>query len=213
MAAFRDEGQRPAGVKGDISLSFGQIAFDWISDDGRPEDKYDPELAMLFWEATAGLHLDAILVQEFISRLESKEPELVPQVLVNNPEGIDTMLIQFQALTGDPGRTLDMAEETEKLWLGHDREITLMSQSIVSIEVSKRGYREPKTGNHYDHRRCPRHTCLLLLGNRPPTCPWFCSSWAHHPVAYLCFRHDGAAWHPLYTGDLDNHGTFNRDRR
>ena len=136
MAAFRDEGQRPAGVKGDISLSFGQIAFDWILDDGSPEDKYDPELAMLFWEATAGLHLDAILVQEFISRLESKEPELVPQVLVNNPEGIDTMLIQFHALTGDSGRTLDMAEETEKLWLGHDREITLMSQSIVSIEVS-----------------------------------------------------------------------------
>ena len=136
MTAFQDEGQRPAGVQSNISLSFGQIAFDWITDDGRPEDKYDPELAMLFQEATAGLHLDAILVQEFINKLEAKEPEVVPQVLVNNLEGIDTMLLQFQALTGDPGRTVDMTEETEKLWLGHDREITLMSQSIVNIEVS-----------------------------------------------------------------------------
>ena len=136
ITAFQDEAQRPAGVESNISLSFGQVAFDWITDDGRPEDKYDPELAMLFQEATAGLHLDTTLVQEFINRLESKEPEVVPQVLVNNPEGIDTMLLQFQALTGDPGRTVDMAEETEKLWRGHRREITPTSQSIIGIEVS-----------------------------------------------------------------------------
>ena len=137
MTAFQDEGQRPAGVEGNISLSFGHIAFDWITDDGSLEDKYDPELARLFQEATAGLHVDAILVQEFIDKLESKEPEVVRQVLVNNPEGIDTMLIQFQALTDNPGRTADMTEETKRLWLGNNREITPTSQSIVSIEISK----------------------------------------------------------------------------
>ena len=137
MTAFQDEGQRPAGVQGNISLSFGHIAFDWITDDGSLEDKYDPELARLFQEATAGLHVDARLVQEFIDKLESKEPEVVRQVLVNNPEGIDTMLIQFQALTDNPGRTVDMTEETKRLWLGNNREITPTSQSIVSIEISK----------------------------------------------------------------------------
>ena len=136
MAAFQDEGQRPAGVESDISLSFSQIASDWITDDGGPQDKYDPELEALFQRATAGLRIDAMLIQEFIDRLESKEPGIVQRVLVNDPEGIDTMLLQFHALTGDQGRTVDMTEEIDKLWLGHNREITPMSQSIVSIEVS-----------------------------------------------------------------------------
>ena len=137
MAAFQDVGQRPQGVASNISLSFGEIAFDWITDDGRPADKYDAELATLFQRATRGLHVDPELVQEFIDKLASKEPEAVPRVLVNNPEGLDTMLLQFHALTGDPERTTNMTRETEELWLGHNREITATSQSILNIEVSK----------------------------------------------------------------------------
>ena len=137
MAAFQDAGQRPQGVASNISLSFGEIAFDWITDDGRPADKYDAELATLFQRATRGLHVDPELVQEFIDKLASKEPEAVPRVLVNNPEGLDTMLLQFHALTGDPERTTHMTRETEELWLGHNREITATSQSILNIEVSK----------------------------------------------------------------------------
>ena len=39
-----------------------------------------------------------------VDRLEELDPEGFSQVAVDNPDGRDTLLVQFQALTGDQDR-------------------------------------------------------------------------------------------------------------
>ena len=133
--AFQDDLRRPAGVEGDIDVSLGLLVLDWISDSGAEGDKYDPELATLFEEASAGVRVDPVLAQAFLDRLAENDAETVRRVLVNNPNGADSLLIQFRALTGDQERTAAMLEDINGLWFGGEDEFTATSGGIISLEI------------------------------------------------------------------------------
>ena len=134
--AFEDERSRPRGAEGTMEASLGLLVLDWTTADGTGGDRYDPELERLFAEATSGLHLDPALMQEFLDALSAKDPEGVAQVLVDDPEGIDTMLLQFRAFSGDRERTKGMVEDIEGLWFGDDDAITATSQDIITLTVT-----------------------------------------------------------------------------
>ena len=133
--AFLDERTRPGAVAGPIQASFELLVYDWTEDSGQPGDKYDPELAALFHEATAGVQLDPVKMQEFIDLLEDTDPAL-SHVLVDNPDGIDTMLLQFPTFSGDPAQTKLLQQEIEGLWFGNDENLTATSESIISVTVT-----------------------------------------------------------------------------
>ena len=113
--AFGDELRRPRAVAGPIHDSFEVLVHDWTEDSGEPGDKYDPELAALFREASLGVEIDPGLMQEFVDELVAREPGLA-RFLINDPEGIDTMLLQFPTYLGDPEGTRMLQEEVEDLW-------------------------------------------------------------------------------------------------
>ena len=75
------------------------------------------------------------LLQEFLDRLRVKDPA-VAHVLVDNPEGVDSLLIQFPAYTGDPDATKALQEDIEALWFGEDGTVTASSGSIISLTVT-----------------------------------------------------------------------------
>ena len=133
--AFDDETLRPHAVAGPVQASYELLIRDWTNDSGEPGDKYDPELASLFREASAGVRLDAALMQELLDRLEAKDPAFA-RLLVNNPEGIDAILFQFPAYSDDPAETRALQQEMEALWFGDDATITATSESIISITVT-----------------------------------------------------------------------------
>ena len=133
--AFEDENRRPAAAAGPIQGSYEELVRDWTDDSGEPGDKYDPELAALFAEASPGVELDPVLMQEFVDKLIVKEPGLA-HFLINDPEGIDTMLLQFPTYLGNPEQSRMIQEETEALWFGDDSAITAISESIVSVAVT-----------------------------------------------------------------------------
>ena len=133
--AFQDDELRPPAAAGPLTTSYELLVQDWITDDGAPGDKYDPELAVLFEEATEGIRLDPALMQEFIERLDAMDPALA-HALANDPNGMDTILIQFPAFTGDPNASRELPRDIETLWSGDDDEITATSDSIISFAVS-----------------------------------------------------------------------------
>ena len=133
--AFEDERTRPRAAAEPIQASYELLVHDWTEDSGEESDKYDPELAALFQRASAGVELDPELLQEFLDRLRVKDPA-VAHVLVDNPEGVDSLLIQFPAYTGDPDATKALQEEIEALWFGEDGTVTATSGSIISLTVT-----------------------------------------------------------------------------
>ena len=135
-SAFADPQRRPVAVAGPLEGSFESIVVDWTHDSGQPGDKYDPELAALFSEASAGVAVDPVLMQEFLDRIEARDPA-VARVLVNNPDGGDALLLQFPAYTDNPAATLSVQEDIEALWAGDDSAITATSESILGVEIAK----------------------------------------------------------------------------
>ena len=133
--AFLDETRRPSTAAGPIQTSYELLLRDWTTDSGEPGDKYDAEIAALFREASAGVQLDPELMQQILDRLDAMDPAL-GRVLVNNPRGIDTLLLQFQSYGGDPGQTKVLQQQLEELWAGDDDAITATSESIISITVT-----------------------------------------------------------------------------
>ena len=133
---FADERQRPQAAAGPILASFQLLAQDWTDDSGEPGDNYDPELAALFEEATAGVRFDPALVQEFLDKLEAREPA-VSRLLVNDPDGIDAILLQFPTFTNDPEATKVLQEEVEGIWFGDDDAITVTSESVTSVTLTE----------------------------------------------------------------------------
>ena len=133
--AFADEMRRPPAAAGPIQASYELLVRDWTNDSGESGDKYDPELAALFREASAGVELDAKLMQEFLDKLEEKDPTF-GHLLVNNPEGIDAILVQFPTYSGDPTQTRVLQQDIEALWSGDDHNVTATSVSIISVTVT-----------------------------------------------------------------------------
>ncbi len=112
--AFENETLRPRAAAGPVQASYELLIRDWISDSGAPGDKYDPELAALFARATADVELDAALMREFLERLQAREPALA-HVLVIDPDGVDTLLLQFPAFTGNPEASRMLQADIERI--------------------------------------------------------------------------------------------------
>ena len=132
-AAFSDE-RRPAAAAGPLAPTYESIVRDWTHDSGEAGDKYDPELAALFTRASAGVQLDAALMAEFLDRLGERDPNLAG-VLVNDPDGIDAILLQFPTYTDDPESATVVQEEIEALWSGDDDAITATALSILQVTI------------------------------------------------------------------------------
>ena len=133
--AFQDDLRRPVGVVGSVQGSVGLLVLDWITYSGTPGDRYDPELESLFEEASVGVRVDPVVAQVFLDRLTELDPDAVARVLVNNPDGPDSLLIQFRSLAGDQQRTAAMLDDLNGLWFGERDEFTATSKSIVSLEI------------------------------------------------------------------------------
>ena len=134
-SAFAVERLRLAAASGPILVSYQLLVEDWTTDSGAPGDKYDPELAAIFREASAGVQLDPVLMQEFLDKLEARDASF-GHVLINNPDGIDSMLLQFPIYTNDPSKTKVLQEEIEALWSGDDEAITVTSNTVISVTVT-----------------------------------------------------------------------------
>ena len=134
-AAFEDESRRPLLAAGPIQASYYSALSDWVEDTGETGDNYSLELAALYREASVGVGLDRELMQKVVDKLVDLEPHL-ERFLVNDPEGIDTLLLQFPTYLGDPAATGMIQEELESLWSGDDSAITATSGSITSIAVT-----------------------------------------------------------------------------
>ena len=133
--AFADETRRPGAAAGPIQASYDLSVHDWTNDSGEPGDRYDPELAALLQEAAAGIELDPALMQEFLDRLETIDP-FTSRLLINNPGGVDAMLLQFPAFAGDTAQARNTQREIEDLWFGDDNSLTATSSSIISFTVT-----------------------------------------------------------------------------
>ena len=131
-ASFADEATRPEAAAGPIQKSFDLLVNDWTKDSGEPGDKYDSELESLLEEASAGVELDASLMQKFLDRLKEIDPSL-SSVLVNNPDGIDTAIVEFPVYATDPGQTRLLQGDIENLWHGSDEDITATSEGINGV--------------------------------------------------------------------------------
>ena len=134
-AAFADESRRPDAAAGPISGSYEQSLLDWTQDSGEPGDKYDADLAALFSAASVGVQLDPATMQQIIDRLLELEPDL-SHFLANDPNGVDTILLQVPLFTDSPARSGAVQEQVEALWQGDDSKVTATSSAIDAIAVT-----------------------------------------------------------------------------
>ena len=134
--AFDDELSRPRGAAGSMDTALPHLIIDWVTDDGGLGDRYEPELERLFAAATAGLHVDAELAQQFLDRLAIADPEGTRRVLINNPNGADTTLLRFLAYSGAGERTKAMMEDVNGLWFGDDDDIVMTSDDIITLTTT-----------------------------------------------------------------------------
>ena len=133
-SAFSDDLRRPEGVVGGLQSSLGTLLVDWITDDGAPGDNFDPELLAMTLAADQ-FRLAPAQIQAIIDRLEDNDPEGFAAVAIDDPNGVDTLLVQFEALTGDQERTARMVDDVRGLWFGDEREITAISDEVIGLEV------------------------------------------------------------------------------
>ncbi len=132
--AFSDDLRRPEGVVSEIQASLGLLLFDWITDEGTPGDKYDAQLLEMYIDADE-FRIDPPQIQAIIDRLKELDPDGFMRVAVDDPNGPDTLLIQFEALTGDQDQAERMVDDIQGLWFGKDEEITATSDEVVALEV------------------------------------------------------------------------------
>jgi len=133
--AFDNPSRRPSAAAGPVLASYELLIRDWTTDSGEPGDKYDAEIASRFQEASAGIEIDQPEMQAILDAIEAKDPAL-SRVLVNNPNGIDAILLQFPAYTGNPAATKHLQEEIEARWFGEDESITVTSEAVISFAVT-----------------------------------------------------------------------------
>ena len=132
---FANEQTRPGFAAGPIQASYELLLRDWIRDSAEPGDKYDPVLAAMFRDASAALQIDAAIMQQILDRLELNDPD-VSQVLNNDPNGVDTMLVQFPIVTGDSIAARQVQEGIEALWVGGNGNVRATSDSIVGVTIT-----------------------------------------------------------------------------
>lgn len=131
---FEDELTRPGAAAGPVQRSIEDLVQDWTDDSGEPGDKYDPQLAALFEQASPGVELDPALMQDFVEQLLLREPEL-SGFFINNRDGEDLMLLQFPIFNEDLKQLGILQSDLEGLWFGEDDNIIVTSLAIISLEV------------------------------------------------------------------------------
>ena len=134
--AFADETRRPRAAAGPIQASLDLLVRDWTTASGEPGDAYDPQLAALFREASSGIELDPDLMQEFLDRLEARDPA-ARRLLANNPAGEDAILIQVPLYGNDTAALERFQDDIEALWDGDDDAITATSLNIIDLTVTE----------------------------------------------------------------------------
>ena len=134
-SAFEDPEQRPNAAAGPFLFSYDLLLRDWTTDSGEPGDKYDADIARRFREATVEVEIDSAALQSIIDDIETMDPAM-SRVLVNNPNGEDSILLQFPAYTGVPAETKHLQDDIEALWFGEDDTITVTSEAVVSFAVT-----------------------------------------------------------------------------
>jgi hypothetical protein len=132
--AFEDDLDRPATADGPLTSSLGLLIRDHVTESGKA---YDPELARAFDDATGGLELDPAKIQAFLALLATKDPEGVRRVLVDDPGGVDTILIQFMAYSAGNEQTERLVNEVDRLWYGDHDTVTMTSSNIERLAVTK----------------------------------------------------------------------------
>ena len=132
---FQDERSRPEFAAGPLQTSYELLVRDWITDSGEPGDKYAPGLAAQFQQASAGLQVNTALIQQILDQLEAMDPAL-PHALVNDPHGVDTILVQFPTMSGDSIGARQVQAELEALWAGTDEDLTATSESIIGVTIT-----------------------------------------------------------------------------
>ncbi|MYF79773.1 MAG: MMPL family transporter, partial [Chloroflexi bacterium] len=133
--AFDNPSRRPSAAAGPVLASYELLIRDWTTDSGEPGDKYDAEIASRFQEASAGIEIDPVEMQAILDAIEAQDPAL-SRVLVNNPNGIDAILLQFPAYTGNPAATKLLQDDIEARWFGEDDTITVTSEAVISFAVT-----------------------------------------------------------------------------
>ena len=133
--AFEDERSRPQFAAGPLQTSYELLMRDWVTDSGESGDKYDAELAAQFREASVGLAVDAALMQQILERIESIDPALSHN-LINNPNGLDSILVQFPTYSGDSKGAAQVQDELESLWRGDDLALTATSETIIALTIT-----------------------------------------------------------------------------
>ena len=123
-----------SGKAGQAPASLGLLLFDWITDEGTPGDKYDAQLLDMYIAADE-FRIGPPQIQAIVDHLEELDPDGFRQVAVDNPNGPDTLLIQFEALSGDQERAERMVDDIQGLWFGKGEEITVTSDEVVGLEV------------------------------------------------------------------------------
>ncbi len=134
--AFDDDQLRPLAAAGPIEGSFEPLIYDWIDDSGEPGDRYDAGLAALFEDASTPLGVDPQKMQVFLDELERVDPT-VAEHLVNDPAGIDAILLRFSAQSLDPERAKRIQGDIEAIWRGDDDNVSAVSESIVTVAVTE----------------------------------------------------------------------------
>ena len=169
--AFQDERLRPGAAAGPIQASYNLIVQDWTTDSGEPGDNYHPELAALLQEASVGIELDAQLMQELLDRIEALDPAL-GRLLINDPDGVDTMLIQFPAFAGDTALAKNTQRELDELWLGDSDALTATSSSIISFTVTDAITEQQTEAISTTIAVALTVLALFFLGDGAPACAW-----------------------------------------
>ena len=133
---MEDEQRRPPAAAGPLEESFESLTRDWVHDSGEPGDRFDPQLAALFDEASAGVRLDPDLMQQFIDRLAEVDPTL-DLVLADNPAGTDAILLYFPIYHDDPAASALVQAQIEELWSGDDEAITVIGGSVLAAAIAE----------------------------------------------------------------------------
>ena len=74
-------------------------------------------------------------MQEILDEIEVRDPAL-GRVLVNNPDGIDAILLHFPVFAGNPKETRALQQDIEALWFSDADTLTATSESIISVTVT-----------------------------------------------------------------------------
>ena len=210
--AFADEQRRPRAAAGPMAPTYESLVRDWTHDSGEPGDKYDPELAALFREASAGVQLDPVLMAKFLTQLGEKEPALAT-VLVDNPDGTDAILLQFPIYSDDSEAAALIQEEIEALWSGDDGSITATSVGISSVTVTDQITARQTEAITTTVAVALGILTLFLLGHSASTGVGVRCGRADRVSSHLGVGHDGTSRHSLFVDHLDHHRSRDRYRR